>query len=62
MRISSTGVVVVVALLLVACVHETTVFHNATGRNNFKKDSVVSSPADAPDTPATATSEPASSR
>jgi len=46
MRISIAGLLFVIAFILVACVHETTVFHSPTGRNYFKESSgeVASAP------------------
>ena len=59
MRIASAGLLLVMALPLVGCVHETTVFHSPTGATYFKEGSVeTSSPPSLPATSPSPAGEP----
>lgn len=60
MRIAIAGLVLVIASTLVACVHETTVFHSLNGSNYFRGDGAM--PADALATAPPPSDEPVPSR
>jgi hypothetical protein len=53
MRIASAGLVLVMLLPLVGCVHETTVFHSPTGATYFKESSTEATATSLAGTPAT---------
>ena len=63
MRIVTAGLLFVIASTLVACVHETRVFHSLNGTNYFRRDSVDAvAPPDAPATSPSPAGEPVPSR
>ena len=63
MRIACAGLLLVAMLALVACVHETTVFHSPTGATYFKGASIEApSPPGVPATAANPAGEPVPSR
>ena len=60
MRIATAALLLIIASTLVACVHETTVFHSFNGADYFRGDPVA--PADVSATSQSSAGEPVHSR